>query len=107
MDGELSEIVNPSAFRSSWQLFFSFSLQECVSDWCRWRPDCATYCPASRWRPTEIRLNVLLLTQNLSYCKCMGRFHCPSTECSSEITYIHAQYILNIVTNIYLSNPTE
>jgi len=35
---------------------FSFPLQECVLNWCRWRPDCATYCPASRWRHAKTHL---------------------------------------------------
>ena len=70
------------------QLFFLFSLQECGSLWCRWRPDCATYCPASWWRHAKTHLFLLLLTQKLSYWKCMGMFDCPSKKCSSEIICI-------------------
>jgi hypothetical protein len=89
MDCELSEMVNPPVFPSSWQMFVSFPLQECGSQCCRWRPHCATYCPASRWRHANTHLCVLLLTQNLSYSKCMGIFDCASTGFSSEITYIY------------------
>ena len=95
--------VNPPAFRSSWQLLFSFSLQECGSDWCRWRPDCATYCLASRWRHAKRSLCVLFLNQNLSYCRYTRRFDSP-TECSSEITYTHTQIyiVVHLYTYIYL-----
>ena len=124
-------MVSPPAFPSSCLLSFIFPLQECGSDWCRWRPDCATCCPASRWRLAKRRLCVLFLKKNLFYCACMGRFDCPSTECSSEITHthtyiythtythththiyiytyirIHAQYIPNTNTNIYLKTSLE
>jgi len=80
-------MVNPPAFQSSWQMFFLFSLLECGSDWCIWRPDCATYCPALRWRHANRRLCVLFFNQNLSYCRYTGRFDCPSSECGSETTY--------------------
>jgi hypothetical protein len=116
-------MVNPPAFQSSWQLFFLFSLQECGLDWCRWRPHCATYCLASRWRHAKTRLCLLFLTQNLSYCRRRGRFDCPSTEGSSEIIYTHiykymyiylcvcvcAQYVLKFDTNTsnYLITPRD
>jgi hypothetical protein len=57
-------MVNPRAFRSPWQLFFLLSLQECSSDWCRWKPDCATYCPALRWSHANRGQCILFSNQN-------------------------------------------
>ena len=47
-------------------MFCSIFSQECSSERCRCRPDCATYSHASKWRPTETHLCLLFLTQNLS-----------------------------------------
>jgi len=96
---------NGSPFRSSWLLFFLFSSQECGSDRCRWRPDCATYCPASRWRHAKRRLCVLWLKKRSCWIF-MGIFECPSTESSSEICTVQLKHELKyLLKNLTRKSP--
>ena len=67
---------------------FCIFLQECGSDWCRWRPDCATYCPASRWRLAKRRLCLFLLTQNLTSWQSAESCRWDSKAYSYESTYM-------------------
>ena len=99
-------MINPPAFRSSCLLSFLFPLQECGSHWCRWRPDCATYCHASRWRHAKRRLCVLLLKINLSCWRRKGKFDCPSRECSPEIIYIYIYMYIYTHIHIYIYTYT-
>ena len=62
--------------------------QECGSDWCRWRLDCVTYCPASRWRHAKTRLSVLFLTQNLPSWQSAESYRWYSNAYSYETTYM-------------------
>jgi hypothetical protein len=87
-------MVHKPPFWSSWQLHDLFSSQECGSHWCRWRPDCATFCPGSRWRHVKARRCGSFLNQSHSSCRCKGRFDCPSREYSS--LKIYSQAIISI-----------
>jgi hypothetical protein len=61
-------VVNSLAFGCFCHLIGWLCPQECGSDRCRWRPDCAAYCPASRWPHAKRRLIVLFLIENLCFC---------------------------------------
>jgi hypothetical protein len=53
----------------------------------------------------------LFMNQSLSFCRCAGRFDCPSTECSCKTTYIRMhmekQFYTYIGTIISLCNTTK